>query len=124
MDANGTQLPSPARRGRLGAVPRRRDAAAARRALRRAAGRVRQRRRRGGFAWETASQSLTLRPCLVQFEAPANDTPPDPSVAARRGAAADRYGNIYWIADIAAEIRDHCRRRPAAPCTSGLPATG
>ena len=60
---------------------------------------------KGGFAWDTSSQSLTLRPCLVQFTPPANDTPPDPSFSARRGAAADRYGNLYWIADSAAEIR-------------------
>src|SRR5262245_54289611 len=58
----------------------------------------------GGFAWEDSTQALTLRPCLVQFKAPAKDTPPDPTGAGRRGAACDRYGNIYWIADSSAEI--------------------
>lgn len=60
---------------------------------------------RGGFAWEKATESLTLRPCLVQFTPPANDTPPDPTFSGRRGAACDRYGNVYWIAESAAEIR-------------------
>jgi phage tail-like protein len=59
----------------------------------------------GGFAWEKATESLTLRPCLVQFKASVNDTPPDPTFAGRRGAACDRYGNIYWIGESAAEIR-------------------
>jgi phage tail-like protein len=58
----------------------------------------------GGFAWENATESLTLRPCLVQFDAPPNDTPPDSTGAGRRGAACDRFGNIYWIAGSSAEI--------------------
>jgi phage tail-like protein len=59
----------------------------------------------GGFAWEKVTESLTLQPCLVQFKAPTNDTPPDPTFAGRRGSACDRYGNIYWIGESAAEIR-------------------
>lgn len=58
-----------------------------------------------GFAWEHATESLTLRPCLVEFKAARNDTPPDQSSAGRRGAACDRFGNIYWIAESAAELR-------------------
>src|SRR5439155_27273115 len=48
---------------------------------------------------------LTLRPCLVRFVAAQNDRPPDAGGADRRGAARDRYGNVYSIADSSDEIR-------------------
>jgi hypothetical protein len=37
--------------------------------------------------WDKATESLTLRPCLVQFESPPNDTPagPDGCRTPRRG---------------------------------------
>ena len=59
----------------------------------------------GGFYWDQAHAALTLRPCLVKFEASPNDTPPDPSGADRRGAARDQFGNVYWIAQSTTEIR-------------------
>jgi len=61
-----------------------------------------------GFGWEKTEKtigSVTLRPCLVTFTAAPNDTPPDPTGAGRRGAASDRFGNIYWIDAASAEIR-------------------
>jgi len=57
-----------------------------------------------GFAWDNTAGTLTLRPCLVQFKAPPNDTPPDPNSRGRRGAARDPFGNIYWIAESATEL--------------------
>jgi phage tail-like protein len=59
----------------------------------------------GGFGWDASRSELTLRPCLVRFVASPNDRPPDPGGADRRGAARDRYGNVYVIADSSVEIR-------------------
>jgi phage tail-like protein len=47
------------------------------------------------LAWNGERSELTLRPLLFQFAAPPKDTPP--ALAARRGAARDRYGNWYWV---------------------------
>lgn len=58
-----------------------------------------------GFAWDPRANEITLRPCVVQFEAAPNDRPPDPLGTARRGAARDRFGNVYWIADSTTELR-------------------
>ncbi len=57
------------------------------------------------FAWNVRSHEITLRPCVVRFEAAPADRPPNPLGTDRRGAARDRYGNFYWIADSATEIR-------------------
>ena len=59
----------------------------------------------GGFAWDKSTQSLTLRPCLVEFQSAPNDVPPGPPAVSRRGAACDRFGNIYWIAASSSELR-------------------
>ena len=59
----------------------------------------------GGFAWDASRHELTLRPCLVRFVAAPNDRPPSADGADRRGAARDRYGNVYSIADSSTEIR-------------------
>jgi len=59
----------------------------------------------GGFAWDASRHELTLRPCLVWFTAAPNDRPPDADGADRRGAARDRYGNVYAIAGSSTEIR-------------------
>jgi len=59
----------------------------------------------GGFAWDAVRSELTLRPCLVRFVAAPNDRRPDADGADRRGAARDRYGNVYAIADSSIEIR-------------------
>lgn len=58
-----------------------------------------------GFAWDKEHAALTLRPCVVRFDAATADQPPPASGSARRGAARDRFGNIYWIADSSADIR-------------------
>jgi phage tail-like protein len=59
----------------------------------------------GTFAWDPRANEITLRPCVVQFEAAPNDRPPDPRGTARRGAARDRFGNVYWIAESTTELR-------------------
>jgi len=57
------------------------------------------------FAWDPRANEITLRPCVVRFEAAPADRPPDPVGRDRRGGARDRYGNFYWIAESATEIR-------------------
>ena len=57
------------------------------------------------FAWNVRSHEITLRPCVVRFDAAPADRPPNPLGTDRRGAARDRYGNFYWIADTATAIR-------------------
>lgn len=57
---------------------------------------------RNGFAWDTTHAELTLEPRLFQFVASARDVPP--SLADRRGAGRDLYGNWYWIAANRREI--------------------
>ncbi len=47
------------------------------------------------LAWDEARQDLTLRPELLFFQAGASDRPV--SLEDRRGAAADCFGNWYWI---------------------------
>ncbi len=69
----------------------------------------------GGFGWDATRAELTLRRCLVTFEAARNDTPPNPGGADRRGAARDRFGNVYWIAGSSTEIR-------VLPAASGVAA--
>jgi phage tail-like protein len=69
----------------------------------------------GGFGWDPVGQELTLRPCLVRFVAAPNDRLPDPNGSDRRGAARDRYGNFYAIADSSTEIR-------ITPVATGVPA--
>lgn len=48
-----------------------------------------------GFAWDATRADLTLRPQLFHFIAAPLDTAP--TLADRRGAARDRYGNFYWV---------------------------
>lgn len=58
---------------------------------------------RAGLGWQSDRAELTLRPCLFQFQAAANDRAPAPED--RRGAARDRYGNWFWIDANRQEIR-------------------
>jgi len=58
----------------------------------------------GEFGWDGVRHELTLRACVPQFVAAPNDRAPNPSGADRRGAARDRYGNFYWIAESETEI--------------------
>lgn len=48
------------------------------------------------LAWDDGDEFLTLNPLLSLFVRGTRDAPLDP--AARRGAAADRFGNWFWIA--------------------------
>jgi phage tail-like protein len=48
-----------------------------------------------GLEWNDSAKELTLRAQQFLFEAPPADLPPAPH--SRRGAAADRFGNLYWI---------------------------
>ncbi len=45
--------------------------------------------------WNAERNELTLQPQLFQFAASANDR--KPALGDRRGSAADRFGNWYWI---------------------------
>jgi phage tail-like protein len=49
------------------------------------------------LAWDESRKDLTLRPELLLFQAGSSDRPV--SLEDRRGAACDRFGNWYWIAD-------------------------
>ncbi len=52
----------------------------------------------GGWAdvaWDARAGALTLRPLLSIFPRGRRDTPL--AAEARRGAAVDRFGNVYWI---------------------------
>jgi phage tail-like protein len=55
--------------------------------------------------WDPHRHELTLRPLLFQF--PPGTTENPPSLADRRGAAQDRYGNWYWIDETRAAILVH-----------------
>lgn len=55
------------------------------------------------LAWDKSRSELTLQPLPYQFKAAPSDTPP--RLEQRRGAARDRHGNWYWIADSEEEIR-------------------
>ncbi len=46
-------------------------------------------------AWDTRAGALTLRPLLPIFPRGRRDAPL--AAEARRGAAVDRFGNVYWI---------------------------
>jgi phage tail-like protein len=59
----------------------------------------------GELGWDGVRHELTLGACVPQFVASPNDRAPNASGAERRGAARDRYGNFYWIADSGTEIR-------------------
>jgi len=54
------------------------------------------------LVYDRELQSLTLAPRVARFRAVATDTPPDP--LQRLGAAADAFGNVYWVADGGARI--------------------
>lgn len=54
------------------------------------------------LAWNRERSELTLRPLLFQFSAPPKDEPP--SLAFRRGAARDRYGDWYWVDSTARRV--------------------
>lgn len=56
-----------------------------------------------GVEWDSRAQALSLLSEVFEFPFPAGDRPP--SLADRRGAAADQFGNWYWITPGAAEIR-------------------
>ncbi|EJL30111.1 phage tail protein [Caulobacter sp. AP07] len=53
-------------------------------------------------AWDAARAELTLPPRLEILPATEGEAPLD--LAARRGAAADAHGNVYWIADSRAQL--------------------
>jgi phage tail-like protein len=55
-----------------------------------------------GLDWDRERNELTLRSKLFQFIASPKDNPP--SLAERRGAGRDRYGNWYWIDQTGREI--------------------
>jgi phage tail-like protein len=48
-------------------------------------------------SWDAQRQELTLQPRAIELPATAGETPL--TLEARRGAAADRHGNVYRIAD-------------------------
>ena len=54
-------------------------------------------------AWDAQRQELTLRPRAIELPATAGETPL--SLDARRGADADRHGNVYRIADNRRSLR-------------------
>jgi phage tail-like protein len=56
-----------------------------------------------GLAWDREQHALTLRPRVFRFNPAKADRPV--ALEQRRGAAADRYGNVYWIAYSGQEIR-------------------
>src|SRR5439155_18614031 len=56
-----------------------------------------------GFDWNDDGAEVSLRSCLFEFQPAPLDRRVTP--ADRRGAARDRYGSFYWIADSAREIR-------------------
>jgi phage tail-like protein len=64
-------------------------------------------------AWDAERAQLTLRPELLRLPARASERPLTPED--RRGAAADRFGHLYWIDPPARAIR--CR--PAGSTASG-----
>jgi phage tail-like protein len=49
----------------------------------------------GELEWNDAAKEVTLRPQIFRFAAPRTDDAPAPE--SRRGAGADRFGNLYWI---------------------------
>lgn len=64
-------------------------------------------------AWDAERAQLSLRPELLRFPARASERPFTPDD--RRGAAADRFGHLYWIDPEAQAIR----YRPAGSTGSG-----
>lgn len=57
----------------------------------------------GRLSWQEERQELTLEQRLLRFVAAPRDT--FPSISNRRGAAADCYGNWYWIHESEHTIR-------------------
>jgi phage tail-like protein len=53
--------------------------------------------------WDPAASEVTLRRTQFRFQAPPADVKPAPR--SRRGAAADRFGNLYWIDEDRRRIR-------------------
>jgi phage tail-like protein len=53
---------------------------------------------RGETAWDRDRDEISLRPLPFVFPVPKHDRPPRPGD--RRGADADRFGNVYWIDDL------------------------
>jgi len=56
-----------------------------------------------GIDWDEERGELTLHKRVFQFTNPARSQPP--SLKDRRGAAADRFGNWYWIDDTRQKIQ-------------------
>ncbi len=54
------------------------------------------------LAWNEEQAELTLQPRLFRFTAAPRDVPP--TIANRRGAGRDQYGNWYWIDDSQREL--------------------
>lgn len=54
-------------------------------------------------AWDAVRNELRLQPISILLGAIPGETPP--TLDGRRGAAADRYGNIYWISDDRESLR-------------------
>jgi phage tail-like protein len=54
-------------------------------------------------AWDSQRKELTLRPRAIELPATATEAPL--TLEARRGAAADRHGNVYRIADDSQSLR-------------------
>src|SRR5947209_8607116 len=53
--------------------------------------------------WDTTTREVRLRSEIYRFRAAPRDNAP--KLTDRRGAAADRYSNWYWISDDEKEIR-------------------
>lgn len=54
------------------------------------------------FSWDSTRSELTLAPRLNVFQSSLGNRVP--TIDQRRGAAADRFGNIYWISNSQTEI--------------------
>ena len=49
------------------------------------------------LVWDERGKQVKLRPELLRFPASSSEEPYE--IEHRRGAAADRFGHIYWIGD-------------------------
>jgi hypothetical protein len=71
-------------------------------------------RETGGVEWRDEVQELSLRREPFEFPAAPRDRPP--ARGDRRGADADRFGNVYWIdgPGTGIQVRSAARAGPAA----------
>lgn len=75
-----------------------------------------------GLAWHEARHGVGLAPLPFVFPARAGEAPLSPD--ARAGAARDRFGNWYWVADDGRSIRVRSPRDRASRTFWPLAATG